>query len=123
MLAVAVGAARGVGLTTLDQLTVDTVPEFLFYGLVTLTASFRDVEVVDGGIRVSGGIDLMRGSLSGMAVIAAGRHINTIFVGLAMDTAFIYFNGMVDQYLILGGEVQVLVAFPAGQRKVDRMGF
>jgi hypothetical protein len=57
-----------------------------------------------------------------VAVVAGGGHIDPPLGGLAVDAGLIDLDRVVDQDLVLGGDVQVFMAPAAGLRQVDRVG-
>jgi hypothetical protein len=74
--------------------------------------------MIDGRFGVSGRKDPVGTASCGMTVIARGGHIHAGLGGKAMDTASINFDGMIDEYLVLLGKIDILVTAGTGFRDI-----
>ena len=101
---------------------MNAFPEVRLDALVTLAAGFGDVEVVDRRLIVPGREDPVRRPVGRVAVVAAGGNVDSAFGGLPVDRSGVDPDGVVDEDVVLGGDVEVLVALAAGLRKIGRMG-
>ena len=63
----------------------------------------------------------MRRAARGVTVIAGRGHVDTAPGSLAVDRPRVDLDRMVDQDVVLGGDVEVLVASAAGRGKVGRV--
>ena len=118
VLAVAVGADRRSGNTALDQLAVDTLPVILRDRLVALAAGLRDILVRDRAFRIIGRQDLVGRTGDAVAVDAVGRSVGSAGTNLAVNAGFVHRHRVVVQGLVLGRDVQILVAGPAGLAQI-----
>ena len=126
VLTVAVGAHRRIGLSPIHQLAVDALSKVALDTLVALAAGPRDVEVVDARFCEPGREDLVRRASRGVAVVAARRHVDPAPGRLAVDRSRVDLYRVVDENVVLGGDVEVLVASTAGLGEVggvDRRAF
>ena len=65
----------------------------------------------------------MGASVGGVAVVAGSGYVDPSLGSLAVDTALVDFDRVVDQYLVLGGEIQVFMTIATCLGEVDRMCF
>ena len=122
MLTMAIGTHRGVGLAPGHQPPVDPFPVVILDPRVALAAGERNVEVIDARVGEPRGEDAVRRSIRGVAVVAARSDIDATPCGLTVHRCLVDLDRMIDQNLVLRGEVEVLVTGSAGLGQVDRVG-
>jgi hypothetical protein len=121
VLTVTVGAYGGIRFTPTYQLAVDPLPEIMLDPLMAFTAGKGNIEMVDARLRAAGRQYLVSRAAGRVAVIAGGGHVDTTPCGLAMHGCFIDLYRVVDQDVILTGNIQVLMALSTSMGEIYRM--
>jgi len=121
MLAVAIGANGYVGLAAPGQFAVDPLPVIAFDSPMALAARTRDVEVVDTRFYAPRREDLVGRSSGGVAVVACRRNVNAALGRPPVNRRLVNLYWMIDQYVVLRGDVEVFVALATGLREVHRV--
>ena len=88
------------GISSFDQLAVDTVPVLLRHLFMTFSAGNGDVEMLDRRLKITLGKDFMSCSLHRMTVIAGRCCQNAAFDSLSMNAAFVNIEGMPCPYVV-----------------------
>jgi hypothetical protein len=77
--------------------------------------------MVDTRFNAPGREDSMGCAPGRVTIVAGCSHIYAALGGLAVDRGLVYFDRVIDQYVVLGSDVQVLVTLTAGVREIDRV--
>ena len=114
MFAMTIGAHGRIAHTGLDRHAVYAFAELAGDLLVTLAARIHDLPMIDPGIRIAAGTNVVRS----VATVATGGVLVSCEDGTAVDALFVRFDGTCDGDLVTGEESGIAVTLGASGGKV-----